>query len=172
MLAGETWVTLAAVRRSTKFSETLEDAAPMTTEASSWISLRAEAVLMDRSVVSPESSIWWHAWAPLTPPAALMSETAMPTPATSGGPRNARLPVSGRMPPALNVSAFEEPSAHSSLVNSSSAGAAESLDSLVGSVSVASGSESSEPQAVSTRPSAAVPAMSLTQWDVVDRFTW
>ena len=59
----------------------------------------------------------WQAWAPLTPPAALMSETARPTPAISGGPRKARLPVSGRMPPTLNESALVAPAAHLSLVN-------------------------------------------------------
>ena len=46
----------------------------------------ADAVEIDRSVESPESRTSWQAWAPLTPPAALMSETARPTPATSGRP--------------------------------------------------------------------------------------
>ena len=41
----------------------------------------------DRSVESPESLMLWQAFAPLTPPAALMSETARPTPEISGGPR-------------------------------------------------------------------------------------
>ena len=59
----------------------------------------------------------WQALAPLTPPAALMSETARPTPAISGGPRKARLPVSGRMPPTLKESALVAPAAHLSLVN-------------------------------------------------------
>ena len=99
MLAGETCVILAAVRVSTKLRDTLEDSAPMTTDGLAATMVPADAVEIDMSVESPESRMLWQALAPLTPPAALMSETARPTPATAGGPRKARLPVSGRMPP-------------------------------------------------------------------------
>ena len=99
MLAGETSVILLSAKVSTTLSETLEDAAPMTTDGLLATRVPAEAVETDMSVESPESRTLWQAWAPLTPPAALMSLTARPTPAISGGPRKARLPVSGRMPP-------------------------------------------------------------------------
>src|SRR3954454_18568912 len=142
----------------------------MTTEGLLATSVPAEAVETDMSVESPESWTSWQALAPLTPPAALMSETARPTPAISGGPRNARLPVSGRMPPTRNVSALVAPASHLSLVNESAAGA----DSDAEGLSLASGALSppseSEPQAVRARPRTAVPAISRTQLVVV-RFT-
>ena len=49
---------LASVRVSTKFSETLDDAAPITTEGLAETRVPAEAVETDMSVESPESSIW------------------------------------------------------------------------------------------------------------------
>ena len=99
MLAGEISTILLSAKVSTTFSETLDDAAPMTTEGLLATSVPAVAVETDMSVESPESWMSWQALVPSTPPAALMSETARPTPAISGGPRKARLPVSGRMPP-------------------------------------------------------------------------
>ncbi len=106
MLAGEISMILLSAKVSTTFSETLDDAAPMTTDGLLSTSVPAEAVETVMSVESPESWMSWQAGAPLTPPAALMSETARPTPAISGGPRKARLPVSGRMPPTRKVSAL------------------------------------------------------------------
>src|SRR5690349_2035603 len=129
------------------------------------MSFLAEAVETERSAVSPESSICWQACWPLTPPAALISETARPTPAISGGPRKARLPVSGRMPPTLKWSALVAAASHSSLVN---AGASDDSDcdgedSDVG-LSPASGlSPPSSPHAARVSAKAAVPAISLTQ---------
>ena len=117
MLAGETSTILLSAKVSTTLSETLDEAAPMTTDGLPATSVPAEAVETDMSVESPESWTSWQALAPSTPPAALMSETARPTPATSGGPRKARLPVSGRMPPTLNASALVWPDLHLSLVN-------------------------------------------------------
>src|SRR4051794_35788491 len=75
----------------------------MTTDGLPATMVPAEAVEIDMSVESPESRTWWQALTPFTPPAALMSETARPTPATAGGPRKARLPVSGKMPPILKA---------------------------------------------------------------------
>ena len=99
MLAGETSTILLSAKASTTFSDTDEEAAPMTTEGLAATSVWPEAELTDMSVESPESWMLWQALTPFTPPAALMSETARPTPAISGGPRKARVPVSGRMPP-------------------------------------------------------------------------
>ncbi len=87
MLAGEICTILLSVRVSTKFRDTLEDAAPTTTDGFSATMVWAAAVEIDMSVESPESSTKWHASAPPTPPASLISETARPTPAISGGPR-------------------------------------------------------------------------------------
>ena len=106
MLAGETSTILLSAKVSTTLSETLDEAAPTTMDGLPAISVPAEEVETDMSVESPESWMSWHALAPSTPPAALMSETARPTPAISGGPRKARLPVSGRMPPTLKASAL------------------------------------------------------------------
>ena len=47
-------------------------------------------------LVSPESPCEYSTGAPSTPPAALISSMANSTPANSGGPRKARLPVSGQ----------------------------------------------------------------------------
>src|SRR3954470_860639 len=93
----------AEVRVATKLRDTLEDSAPMTTDGLAATIWPADAVEIDMSVESPESRTWWQAFMPFTPPAALMSEMAKPTPATAGGPRKARLPVSGRMPPILKA---------------------------------------------------------------------
>jgi hypothetical protein len=106
----------ALVRVSTKLRDTLEDSAPMTTDGLPATIWPADAVEIDMSVESPESRTWWQALAPLTPPAALMSEIARPTPATAGGPRKARLPVSGRMPPTLNALALVALASHLSFV--------------------------------------------------------
>ncbi len=58
MFAGETWVIFASVRVSTKFSDTLEDAAPITTDGLAATMSPADAVETDMSVESPESRIW------------------------------------------------------------------------------------------------------------------
>src|SRR5574340_702010 len=64
-------------------------------------SSRSTVALAVSVVVSPESpGISCTGW-PRTPPAALTSLTASWVPATSGGPRKARLPVSGRRVPIL-----------------------------------------------------------------------
>ena len=124
----------------------------------------------------------WQALAPLTPPAALMSETASPTPATAGGPMKARLPVSGRMPPTLNESALVAPDAHLSFVNAAVEGDADvdaDVDVLaedVLSVSVAPPELESLPQAARDSPRAAPRATVADsrlyrRVAVVDRFT-
>ena len=123
------------------------------------------------SVESPESWMSWQALASLTPPAALMSETARPTPATSGGPRKARLPVSGRMPPTLKASALVWPALHLSLVKVSVELPPDSeADGLSESFSDADES-SPEPQAVKARLRTAVPAINLAHVADLDRFT-
>ena len=101
MLAGETWVILAAARVSTKLRDTLDDSAPMTTDGFAATMVPAEPVEIDMSVESPESRTLWQALAPLTPPAALMSETARPTPATAGGPEEGE--VAGQRQDAADV---------------------------------------------------------------------
>ena len=53
------------------------------------------------SVESPESRTLWQALAPLTPPAALMSETARPTPETAGRPEEGE--VAGQRQDAADV---------------------------------------------------------------------
>ncbi len=76
MFAGEIWVICASVSVSTKPRETLEDAAPTTTDGWDLLNCRALPRATERSLESPESRMLWHASTPLTPPAALMSETA------------------------------------------------------------------------------------------------
>src|SRR4051812_33178819 len=132
----------------------------MTTEGLPATIWPADAVEIDMSVESPESRTSWQALAPLTPPAALMSETASPTPATAGGPRKARLPVSGRMPPTLNESALVAPDAHLSFVNAAVDSDADADVDVVAeevlSVSVASPPElASSPHAAKDSPRAA-----------------
>ncbi len=102
VLAGENIVTPAPVIWSITLAETLEEAAPMmasTPAASSRVTV-CTAVSV---VVSPESPSTSSTGAPRTPPAALISSTAICTPAISGGPRKARLPVSGRRVPILRM---------------------------------------------------------------------
>ncbi|CAB4609842.1 unannotated protein [freshwater metagenome] len=53
-------------------------------------------------LVSPESPRMCSIGCSRTPPAALISATARSMPANSGGPRNARLPVSGSSEPIFN----------------------------------------------------------------------
>ena len=52
---------------------------------------------------SPESALTCFTGLPRTPPAALMSATAVSTPANSGGPRKARSPVAGSSVPTVRV---------------------------------------------------------------------
>src|SRR4051794_10345123 len=54
-------------------------------------------------VPSPESPLTCFTGLPSTPPAALMSSTAVCTPANSGGPRKARSPVCGSRVPTVSV---------------------------------------------------------------------
>jgi hypothetical protein len=170
VLAGETSTILLSANVSTTLSETLDEAAPITTDGLPATSVPAEDVETDMSVESPESWTSWQASAPSTPPAALMSETARPTPATSGGPRKARLPVSGRMPPTFKTSALVWPALHLSLVKFSVELPPDSdADGLSEPSSAASGS--SEPQAVKARLRTAVPAISRAHVAGLDRFT-
>jgi hypothetical protein len=60
-----------------------------------WVAVSVEA--------SPESPVTSATGVPKTPPAALTSLIASWTPATSGGPRKARLPVSGSRVPMVSV---------------------------------------------------------------------
>ena len=75
-------------------NDTPDDAAPTNTSApaASWRSTVWLAMSVEVSPESPWSRV--TSW-PSTPPAALMSLTASWAPANSGGPRKARLPVSG-----------------------------------------------------------------------------
>ncbi len=102
MLAGETWTTPALTILSMTDSETLEDAAPTITltPACSRRSTVWVAVSVD---VSPESPWLYSTGLPSTPPALLISSIAYSTPANSGGPRKARLPVSGSRVPILRT---------------------------------------------------------------------
>ena len=109
VLAGEIIMIPASVIWSTMLSETLEDAAPMTTSAPPLINSVAPWVETFMSVESPESAPTIVTSLPNTPPAALMSSTARPTPAISGGPRKASVPVIGRIVPTTRGS--EEPPA-------------------------------------------------------------
>ena len=59
MLAGETSTILLSAKVSTTFSETLDEAAPMTTDGLDATRAPAEAVETDMSVESPES---WTSW--------------------------------------------------------------------------------------------------------------
>ena len=93
---------------ATTFCDTDDDAAPMTAETFASMSFAADAVDTVRSVLSPESVSNVQAFVP----AATMSVTARPTPAISGGPRNASVPVTGSSVPIFRVSALVVPSAH------------------------------------------------------------
>ena len=98
VLAGLNIVTPASVILSITVSVTPEDAAPMM--ASTFSAIRRSDVTLAMSVVvSPESPWVYSTGAPSTPPAALISSMAYARPANSGGPRKARLPVSGSNEP-------------------------------------------------------------------------
>src|SRR3954453_21429760 len=83
-------------------SDTEDDAAPTTTSALASSSLSVWAPAMS-GVPSPESALTWTTSLSRTPPAALMSSTAVCTPANSGGPRKARSPVCGSSVPTVRV---------------------------------------------------------------------
>ena len=68
MLAGEISTILLPAKVSTTFSETDEEAAPMTTDGLLATRVWAEAELTDMSVESPESWMSWQAVMPVTPP--------------------------------------------------------------------------------------------------------
>ena len=111
-------------------SDTPEDAAPMNASTSS--ASRRSTVAFATSPLSPESPGSHSTSAPLTPPAALISATASSTPANSGGPRNARLPVSGSKPPRRStpspaVSAAASSAGSSAAGSSAGSSAASSL---------------------------------------------
>src|SRR5262245_54780806 len=144
---------------STKLSVTLEDSAPRTTDGLAATICPAEAVEIDMSVESPESRTWWQALAPFTPPAALMSETARPTPATAGGPRKARLPVSGRMPPTLNELALVALASHLSSVKGAVRVGARSVGVAVGAWGRCGGRPRGRPRVARGRAMAAVPGV-------------
>src|SRR3954469_7454932 len=78
---------------------TLEDSGPTMAEGFAWMS----ALMFESPVAlwspSLESCEMMQAFLPLTPPAALMSDRAAPTPATAGGARNESEPVRGRNEP-------------------------------------------------------------------------
>src|SRR5262245_15608480 len=105
VLAGENITTPALVILSITFSVTADDAAPMmasTLSPSSRSTVCVPTVGFCASLESPSDTV---TSLPSGPPAALMSLTASRTPEISGGPRNARLPVTGR-----NVPIFSAPS--------------------------------------------------------------
>ena len=98
VFAGEKWTIPAPAILSITVNETPDDAAP--TIALTPAAICESAVCCAISVlVSPESPRTCSIFSPSTPPAALISATAKSTPANSGGPRNARLPVSGNNEP-------------------------------------------------------------------------
>jgi hypothetical protein len=98
---------LAALVGVRMFSVTVEDSGPTTAETLSWSSLVMLELPM--ALWSPSLESWEISLAglPLTPPAALMSSTAAPTPATAGGARNDSEPVSGRNDPSVNCAGPE-----------------------------------------------------------------
>jgi len=98
-------------------------------------------------------------------------EAIRPTPAISGGPRKARLPVSGRMPPTRKVSALVWPDEHLSLVYVSVAGALDSWVAEGDSSAAAPPPESLLPQAARPKLRTAVPAITRAHVAVLDRFT-
>ena len=98
VFAGEKWTIPAPAILSITVNETPDDAAP--TIALTPAEICESVVCCAISVlVSPESPRMCSIFSPSTPPAALISATAKSTPANSGGPRNARLPVSGNNEP-------------------------------------------------------------------------
>src|SRR4051812_10836657 len=102
VLAGLNIVTPAVVMASMTVSVTLEEAAPMMASTPS-PSRRVEVTVAVSVDVSPESPCVYSTGLPSTPPALLISSIAYSTPANSGGPRNARLPVSGSNEPILRT---------------------------------------------------------------------
>src|SRR5918998_3286293 len=94
VLAGENWTTPAPVILSMTSFVTPEAAAPMIACAP-WPSSRSTVWFAVSVLSSPESPRRWVTGLPSPPPAALISLTATSTAANSGGPRKARLPVSG-----------------------------------------------------------------------------
>src|SRR6266545_8153110 len=102
VLAGDHCTTPAFTILSMTVKDTLDDAAPMM--ASTFSARRRSTVWLAVSVdVSPESPCEYSTSLPPNPPFSFTSEMARLTPANSGGPRNARLPVSGRIEPNLRV---------------------------------------------------------------------
>src|SRR5919205_1089577 len=89
-----------------KVSDTDDDAAPMTAWTPSAISAFAACVAMFVDA-SPESFCSYLTVRPAL--ASLMSLTAAVTPAISGGPSWARVPVVGRIEPSFSVRADEPP---------------------------------------------------------------
>ena len=103
VLAGEIISTPLLVTRSSTFSVTDDEAAPMRTSTffgSKRLTV-CVAVLVDESPESPSSRTTFLK--PGTPPAALMSLIASLTASTSGGPRNASEPVTGRSVPTVKT---------------------------------------------------------------------
>jgi hypothetical protein len=128
-LAGLNIVTPAVVMASTTVSVTLEEAAPMMASTPS-PSRRVDVTVAVSVDVSPESPWVYSTGLPSTPPALLISSIAYSTPANSGGPRNARLPVSGSSEPI-----FSTPSPARSAVTGTSSTIDDSGDSAVTNVS-------------------------------------
>src|SRR4051794_28688832 len=94
-----------AVSWSTTLSVTEDDSAPRTTGTFALMSFDAAEDETVMSVLSPESvAVEILTSLPIPPPGALMSLTASPAPAMAGGPRYARLPVSGSMVPYSSAS--------------------------------------------------------------------
>ncbi len=109
---------------------TLEDSGPTIAEGLDWISdlmLESPMALWSPSL---ESCEMMQAFLPLTPPAALMSESAAPTPATAGGARNDSEPVNGRYEPSANVD--EESSPEPQAATAGSAVPPDAADELLG----------------------------------------
>ena len=110
VLAGENITAPAEAILSSTFNDTAEEAAPTMT----WVpaaSSRSTVALAVSVVVSPESPVVSFTGLPNTPPLALISLTASFTPAAIGGPRKARLPVSGSSVPMLRGSVLTGPGA-------------------------------------------------------------
>ena len=103
VLAGENCTTPAPVTLSMTSLVTPDAAAP----TMAWVPLPSwrSTVWFAMSVVSsPESPRTWVTCWPSTPPFSLISTTARSTPANSGRPRKARLPVSGSSDPTFSGS--------------------------------------------------------------------
>jgi hypothetical protein len=101
VLAGDICTVLALVILSSTLSETLDDAAPTIASALALSSLSVSLGAMSGEP-SPESAWVSRTSLPSTPPAWFISWIASSTPATSGGPRKARSPVSGSSVPIVS----------------------------------------------------------------------